>query len=295
MVSCPHPECANSDKEFQSESTMRQHHTKVHGEKLPNCTCAECGRKFFHKGGARTYCDSCKNLRYKGENNPAYNGGKEKTTCEECGSEFEFYPSEKKGLFCSECVENGVNIDSPAKFGGEKGIDPIEANKHRDNYKGRDCTSVETDCDMCGAEVERAKWRVDAGQTFVCSRDCLDDLTSQKMSGEENPRWSGGKSDNRKYCSPWPKVREEVRVRDDNACQFCDADQSTVEVLHAHHIIPVDTFEREENAHFKENAILVCPSCHPKIEQGNITINEDLREEKNLVDPEQNEPISENL
>jgi len=105
MVQCPHEDCSDSNKEFQSDVTMRQHHTKVHDEQLPNCECDECEKEFFKKNGRRKYCDGCKyDEHYEGENNPNYSGAKEETECNECEGEFSYYPSEKEGNFCSDCV-----------------------------------------------------------------------------------------------------------------------------------------------------------------------------------------------
>ena len=79
MVKCPHKDCSNSNKEFLSDSTMRQHHTYVHNEQLPNSECESCGDKFFRRCGG-TYCDDCKGSYkrkarvYKGENHPRYKG-----------------------------------------------------------------------------------------------------------------------------------------------------------------------------------------------------------------------------
>lgn len=129
MVKCPHYDCSDSDKEFESESTMRQHHTKVHNKRLPNCECENCDELFYHKSGTRSYCDECKDEINKGENNPNYSGGKKKTQCRECSSEFEYYESEKEGIFCSDCVENGSNVKTSTRFGFENGIKPSVAGR----------------------------------------------------------------------------------------------------------------------------------------------------------------------
>lgn len=71
MVRCPHKDCSDSDREFESDSSMRQHHTMVHDEQLPNSKCNNCGNKFFRKSGG-SYCDDCKGN--KGVNNPNYKG-----------------------------------------------------------------------------------------------------------------------------------------------------------------------------------------------------------------------------
>lgn len=109
MVKCPHRECEDTDKDFQSDATMRQHHTMVHDEQLPNSKCEICGDEFFRKGGGK-YCNECKDKdeRRKGSNNPNYKDAKESASCENCGESFEYYPSEKDGMYCGECSDMNV-------------------------------------------------------------------------------------------------------------------------------------------------------------------------------------------
>lgn len=296
MVKCPHYDCSDSDKEFESESTMRQHHTKVHNKRLPNCECENCDELFYHKSGTRSYCDECKDEINKGENNPNYSGGKKKTQCRECSSEFEYYESEKEGIFCSDCVENGSNVKTSTRFGFENGIKPSVAgrissksysnkkSKVKRNKKTRGGVKTELYCSICGVKYNEYVWRLRSRQPEnpVCSRNCLDKLNSDRMRGENNPRWSGGVDWNRKYSVKWKKVRQKVYKRDNGRCQICGENESNLPVIHGHHIIPVSEFENEDDAHYKENAILVCPSCHPKLEQDKISIPESVVNEKNL-------------
>jgi len=54
MAKCP---TCGEDK-FETVSGMRQHHTRVHGEKLPNKECSECGEKFYYDG-EKKLCKEC--------------------------------------------------------------------------------------------------------------------------------------------------------------------------------------------------------------------------------------------
>ena len=280
MVTCPHEECSDSDREFESDATMRQHHTKVHDEQLPNNSCDECGDEFFDKGSANKYCDDCRHeAHYVGETAPNYSGAKEKTKCKECGEDFSYYPSDKKGVFCSQCVENGASVATSGRFGRENGADPATANG------GKKSRLVELTCSVCEDTFEREEWRIrsrDAADNPVCGPECSAELTSERMKGENNPRWNGGVNWDRKYGKKWEEVREIVYERDNGCCQICETSDNELSVIHGHHIIPVDEFEEDEDAHYKENAVLVCPSCHPKVEQGKIKIPEAVVKEKNL-------------
>jgi hypothetical protein len=117
MVQYPHEDCSDSSKDFQSDATMRQHHTKVHDEKLPNCECDECEKEFFKKNGRRKYCDDCKyDSHYKGENNPNYKG------------KIDYVKDIKKHRICS---ENGCKESRPEAL----------CFHHNPEYKKRDSVS----------------------------------------------------------------------------------------------------------------------------------------------------------
>lgn len=87
---------------------MRQHHTKVHDTPLPNRTCGECGEEFYDPKARRTHCEDW--YTEAGEQNGNWNGAKAQADCERCGSEFEYYPSDKDGMYCSACVEEAIGL-----------------------------------------------------------------------------------------------------------------------------------------------------------------------------------------
>lgn len=91
--------CPTCGRELSTERGMRQHHTKVHGEPLPNRTCTGCETEFYDPKARRTYCDGCN--PNAGEHNGNWKGGKETAICQSCGEVFHYYSSDKKGMFCS--------------------------------------------------------------------------------------------------------------------------------------------------------------------------------------------------
>jgi hypothetical protein len=100
--------CPTCGDTFDSTRGLGVHHSAAHDELLPNRTCAAC-EETFHSEHERKYCsEDCREtaVSFEGENNPNWGGGRTSTTCERCGAEFLYYPSEKPGLYCSECVEN---------------------------------------------------------------------------------------------------------------------------------------------------------------------------------------------
>lgn len=92
-------ECPSCDEEFDSRQGMKIHHGKVHddplaeieGDKLP---CPSCNR-FFNTEQGRSLHHSI----VHGESLLA-----EVAECENCGQEFEYYPSSRRGVNCSDCA-----------------------------------------------------------------------------------------------------------------------------------------------------------------------------------------------
>jgi predicted HNH restriction endonuclease len=60
-------------------------------------------------------------------------------------------------------------------------------------------------------------------------------------------------------------VRRKVRSRDE-VCQKCGSDGSD-RLLDVHHIDPIRTFEKPEEANTMDNLILLCRSCHRAVEE----------------------------
>ena len=83
---------------------------------------------FYDPKAQRTFCADCN--PNAGEHNGSWKGGTESARCVPCGSEFEYYPSDKKGVYCSVCVAE------------------------RDEFLGepyrREANTVSTECQYCG-------------------------------------------------------------------------------------------------------------------------------------------------
>jgi predicted HNH restriction endonuclease len=152
---------------------------------------------FHDSSSCRVYCSEC-----------SRESSREETSCVECGDKFEYYPSEKKGLYCETCVD----------------------------------------------EVD---WN---------SRNLPSDV-----SGENNPNWKGGSNNSTIYTGKWNSVRRKCLKRDNHTCQNCGKNKKELgREPDVHHIIPVKTFEDEQDAHYIDNVICLCSSCHNKAEEGCI-------------------------
>jgi len=62
----------------------------------------------------------------------------------------------------------------------------------------------------------------------------------------------------------WKQNRRAALARD-KVCQDC----GTSDKLHVHHIRPVSSFDHSNDAHYLDNLVVLCASCHPKWEGEN--------------------------
>lgn len=253
--------CPTCGREFSSRRGLGVHHSRSHDELLPNRECHECGRE-FHSEHEKKYCsDECRDtaVSFEEENHPNYTGAKEETKCELCGTRFEYYPSEKKGLYCSTCVEEESWRYRP-KITGE-------------NHPRWSGGERELDCDECGTTFAR-KRLPEAGEHVFCSPDCQYEWLSEAFTGDGHPNWKGGIDAN--YGRGWNRVRRQALERDGHECVLCGTSKEELgRNPDVHHIVPVQAFVEtpvttESDAHYLENVVSLCPSCHRKAEFSNV-------------------------
>lgn len=219
--------CPSCESTFDTERGMKIHHKQKHGESLVQKT----------------------------------------TTCEVtgCDNTFTYYPSDKEGKICNECVSSGESIWSVESISNEDLVDSLSKPD-----------SVKLMCHWCEDSFfgERRKRK---RKTF-CSDSCRSKYQSKRMTGEQNPRYIDGTSSGANYGSTWRSVKSKALNRDNHECVICDFSEN----LHVHHITPVRNFEKEEDAHYLKNAVTLCASCHRHVEYGNKSIPESYITEYNL-------------
>lgn len=215
-------------------------------------TCPTCGGSFEKEHGMRVH-------HYQTHNESI---AKQPTDCAICGEVFEYYPKNKEGIICPECVSNGKQ----GQYLSEKISEKLSE-------------IVSIKCPQCGKEEDVPK--SDSYRTF-CSKECVNKDKSERMTGKNNPRFVDGESSGSDYDREWRAVRDKVLKRDGKQCVVCGDNEK----LHVHHIIPVRSFDEEGNAHYLENAVSLCPSCHRNVEYGNIKIPDNIVEECNLEEPD---------
>ncbi|MFB6104637.1 MAG: HNH endonuclease [Halobacteriaceae archaeon] len=234
----------------------------MHDQRLPNRSCAQCSTRFFSSHEKKYCSDECLEAAapYAGEKNANFQGKREHTTCESCGEGFTYYPSEKPGLYCSQCVEAG----------GWRTVPGLEG-EDSPRWKGG---KVDVECEICGESIERFPSEI-TSEVTVCSEDCQAKWLSAAFEGEGHPNWAGGPSSS--YGTGWNRVRTEALQRDGYACQICGKDKAAIgRNPDVHHIVPVRWFRNEDgfeerDAHTLENVVSLCVSCHRRADHGRIS------------------------
>ncbi|MCU4802037.1 HNH endonuclease [Halobacteria archaeon HArc-gm2] len=254
MYSCP-----TCGRDFDSHRGLSVHHSRVHDDQLPNRACDHCEESFYCDY-ERKYCsDDCHDeaVSFEGRSNPNYGGGKERTTCELCDQSFEYYPSEKDGVYCPNCVENASWRDPPV----------ISGTDHHSWNGGK----LTLSCDVCEATVERYPSAVN-GEATLCDRECFEAWLSEEFTGDGHPNWLGGGTGS--YGKGWNQVRKRALERDGHACVMCETGADELgRNPDVHHLIPVRVFVESplltiEDAHTLDNVVSLCPACHRRAEFG---------------------------
>lgn len=258
--------CPTCTRSFGSRRGLAVHHASAHDEKSPNNVCQWCDSDFYSPHQKRYCSDECRrSVPRSGKHAPNYQGAKETATCEICASEFDYYPSEKKGLYCSTCVETENWRNTPDLSG-----------EHNGKWNGG---KLKLECETCGVPVHRYPSNVGEHGVF-CGTECRSAWLSEHYTGENHPHWRGGSSGTSAYGPGWAKMRRRALERDAYTCQHCG---TTKEELgrnpDVHHIIPVRAFVEMpvmmvEDAHYLENLVSLCILCHRKAEFGKISQKE---------------------
>jgi len=201
-------QCPTCDDEFETQRGVSNHHAAAHGESI----------------------------------------AVKEAECEVCGDTFEYYPSDRKGVVCSqnECFKEYWSENAPAK---DEEVHEKMVSNHEFSEDGLDKLS------QAAAEnnpMERAE-----------NRD--------KISGEGNGRWVEGSTS--EYGPGWEEAKEKVLERDEYQCQNCGKTMDELgQKPDVHHIKPFRTFDEPTEAHDLDNLIALCRSCHRNAEEGNIKV-----------------------
>lgn len=265
-----------SDEKYNGKDVYIDENDSHHRNILRECD--NCGDMYWatisklENGKNKTCSKSCGAKLYRrrnklnGSDNPNWKDAKQSTTCLECGCRFEYYPSSKKGLYCSDCVENGANNPS----GEDHPLGSVTGEDHPQWDK------EEVECSWCDEPKMVTQGEMERNDEFFCDEECMSDWRSENWSGENHPLWKGGEIDD--YGGKWPAIREKARQRDGYECVICSKSREEIGYgPEVHHIEPVRDHDDPQDAHRLDNVASLCPTCHSNAEHGNIT-KESLRD-----------------
>lgn len=119
---------------------LKSHHAIAHNKKIPNMVCEYCGKTGHKDNERRSFCDDCHE-----ENNHRPSKRMEDSICEYCDEEFEYYPEDSYGKFCSE--------------------------KCMSDYREENQT-LEVECDYCDDNIIKPKNRVERNENNFCDVNC---------------------------------------------------------------------------------------------------------------------------
>lgn len=242
-------DCPTCGKTLATKQGMRQHHTKVHGDPLPNRTCKDCQSRFYDPKSRRSYCGDCN--PNAGKHNGNWKGGPERTTCATCDTKFTYYPSDKDGIYCSDCIEasDGLLPENPAKQ--------------------LDRTTVS--CQHCGDEIQRLGSQLrDNKRGAFCDLQCYGEWLSANVVGPDHHQWDGGVID---YGPGWWRIRRKALERDEYECQLCGTSKEQLgRNPDVHHKRRVRDYDHPGEAHTLSNVVSLRRSCHRDVETGNADV-----------------------
>lgn len=267
---------------------------------MPHVQCTICKKEIYRKPRdlqeykdpvcGRACMGALRRLKYSGNANPKWSGGKQTRFCEICGKPVTRNAHElnkNTHTFCSrQCKQswNRRTTTSCAACGKVLRLIPSHVEKspnHFCNFACRDALKtqmafakrVSKQCLVCSKEM-----RPKRESALFCSRACHGIWDSRNKIGPANPGWKGGYSD---YYGPnWKQQQRAARQRDKFTCQHCGKTQKQLNrALDVHHIRPFRTFgyipgenKNYLSANELTNLISLCVKCHKRAEYGHISV-----------------------
>lgn len=188
---------------------------------------------------AGLYCShKCHGIGNRGENNPAYTGGRVALSCRKCGK---VYTRKRSGASEGCCSKRCASI-----LRWDLGVGSLQ----------RLC---EKPCLQC-----RGMFLPSTRTNKFCSQNCKNEAHAARVLGAGNGRFVHGQA-TRAYPRGWNKNHKAlVRKRDGFCCQVCGKPESTRKAHHVHHI------DYDKDNLDITNLITVCAKCHGSM-HGDLT------------------------
>jgi len=124
---------------------------------------------------------------------------------------------------------------------------------------------VKIKCKNCKANFVIPVWRTKQNRGYFCSRECVNEY-QKTLRGVKSPRWKGGT--NKRYGSrstAWKVAKLWAMERENGKCQKCKKKVQGYDAI-IHHIKPYSDCKNYIESFGPKNILLLCRSCHAKIE-----------------------------
>lgn len=131
-------------------------------------------------------------------------------------------------------------------------------------------------CPVCGTSFhpKRGSSHGKYQRQTYCTGACARIANGLKLRGDNSPNWKGGRATENPSDRGvnWRTQSHKARKRDNYTCQNCGKHRLFGLVkIDVHHIIPYRDFDGDyESANQLSNLILLCPSCHKRVDLGVI-------------------------
>lgn len=137
------------------------------------------------------------------------------------------------------------------------------AGKGRGNSARRQ--TVERKCKGCGATFEIPVWRAKQNRGYFCCLECKNSF-QKTLIGVKSPKWRGGtRTRFGDRSTAWKVARLWAMARGKEQCEQCGKHLSGYDAV-IHHKKPYKECQNYIEAFGPNNIVLVCRSCHGKIE-----------------------------
>lgn len=105
-----------------------------------------------------------------------------------------------------------------------------------------------------------------------------EDYRSIVATGKRNHFYTNGSQSGVCYKGGWKSISK--KFLKDNICIMCG--ENNKYLLNSHHIISYYLFDKPKDAHFEDNLICLCDSCHTKVHQNNLSLLGYVSEKRRL-------------
>lgn len=244
-------ECPKCEYTSDTEMGVKVHYGQVHDGSISGVEyeCDHCKVKYRDVVGKEdqdsTFCSvDCKGKWQQSngnfvEDNPQYQGGPVEVECGNCGKVLQrkqYRIENTENHYCDiECrsEDSKSTIKSCEWCGDDTVVSPSKKKRDEHHFCSDGCygkwrsenvtgknhpryNSVETVCSQCGSDIKVMKCRYDKSDHNFCNKECR----SEWQTGENHPRWNGGKEEIEcYYCGEVFEVYPNEVGRDNN--EFC--------------------------------------------------------------------------